>query len=106
VTIDAGANDILLLPGCDHPSDPACPVAANLRVILRTLNDALARDPGDETIQIMEYYNWDIGTPRERANRVRLLGDDLKIDCSGTGPALGLNDLIRSSRALASAARA
>lgn len=94
VTIDAGSNDILNLSSCDHPNDPACPVAGNLRTILRTLNDALARDPGDETVQIMEYYNWEIGTPRESANRARLLGNDLKIDCSGTGLALGLNDLI------------
>jgi lysophospholipase L1-like esterase len=94
VTIDAGSNDILNLSSCDHPSDPACPFAGNLRTILRTLNDALARDPGDETVQVMEYYNWEIGTPKEGSNRVRLLGNDLKIDCSGTGLALGLNDLI------------
>ena len=94
VTIDAGSNDMLTLPSCDHPSDPACPVAANLRTILKTINEALARDPGNETVQIMEYYNWDVGTPREGANRVRLLGSDLKVDCSGTGSALGLNDLI------------
>jgi lysophospholipase L1-like esterase len=94
VTIDAGSNDILTLSSCDHPSDPACPFAANLRTILQTLNEALARDPGDETIQIMEYYNWEIGTSKEGANRVRLLGDDLKVDCSGTGSAIGLNDLI------------
>jgi lysophospholipase L1-like esterase len=94
VTIDAGSNDILNLSSCDHPSDPACPVAANLRTILKTLNEALARDSGDETLQIMAYYNWAIRTPQESANRVRLLGDDLKIDCSGTGRALGLNDLI------------
>jgi hypothetical protein len=42
----------------------------------------------------MDYYNWEIGTPRERSQRVLLLGDDLKVDCSGAGSALGLNDLI------------
>ena len=42
----------------------------------------------------MEYFNVQIGTPDESAYRLRLLGDDLKIDCSGTGRALGLNDLI------------
>lgn len=94
VTIDVGSNDILHLSSCDHPNDPACPVAGNVRTILKTLNDALARDPGNETVQVMEYYNWEIGTPRESANRARLLGSDLKIDCSGTGLALGLNDLI------------
>lgn len=94
VTIDVGSNDVVNLSTCDHPSDPACPVAGNVRTILRTLSEALARDAGDETVQIMEYYNWEIGTPREHAQRVRLLGDDLKVDCSGTGLALGLNDLI------------
>jgi lysophospholipase L1-like esterase len=94
VTIDAGSNDIVNLPSCDHPNDPACPAARNIRTILKTLNDALARDPGNETVQIMEYYNWEIGTPRKSTNRARLLGSDLKIDCSGTGLALGLNDLI------------
>jgi len=94
VTIDAGSNDILNLSGCDRPDSSTCPVAQNLRTILKTLNGALARDPGDETIQVMEYYNWDVGTPRESANRVRLLGDDLKVDCSATGLAVGLNDLL------------
>lgn len=94
VTIDIGSNDILALPGCDRPNDPACPVAGNLRAILKTLNGALARDPGNEPVQIMEYYNWEIGTPNQSANSARLLGADLRIDCSGTGLALGLNDLI------------
>jgi lysophospholipase L1-like esterase len=94
VTIDVGSNDILILPRCDQPNDPACPVAGNLRAVLKGLNEALARDPGNETVQVMEYFNWDVGTPREGANRVRLLGSDLKVDCSGTGSALGLNDLI------------
>ena len=93
VTITIGRNDV----GtglCDQANAPACPIAGNLRTLLRTLNAALARDPGDETVQIMEYYNFEIATPREGAERAWLLGDDLKIDCSGTGPALGLNDLI------------
>jgi lysophospholipase L1-like esterase len=94
VTIDAGSNDILNLPSCDRPNDSACPFAGNVRTILRTLKDALARDPGDETIQVLEYYNWEIGTGKEGENRARLLGDDLRVDCAATGPALGLNDLI------------
>jgi lysophospholipase L1-like esterase len=88
VTVDIGLND-----GCDA-SDPQCPVADNLRVILTTLDEALAHDPGDETVQIMEYYNPAVGTPAEAATRSFLLGNDLKVDCSGTGRALGLNDLI------------
>jgi hypothetical protein len=69
-------------------------VAENLRAILTALNEALARDPGDETIQIMEYFNSAIGTAEEGARRRNLLGSDLKVDCSGTGDAIGLNDLI------------
>jgi PASTA domain len=42
----------------------------------------------------MENYNPDIGTPNGSARREQLLGSDAKIDCSGIGAALGLNDLI------------
>ncbi len=89
VTIGIGRNDL-----CDNANDPGCPVGDNLRAIFTTLNEALARDPGDETIQIMEFYNSDIATENESATRTYLLGSDLKVDCSGTGSALGLNDLI------------
>lgn len=89
VTIGIGRNDL-----CENASDPQCPVADNLRAIFTTITEALARDPGDETIQIMEFYNSDIGTEKESASRMYLLGSDLKVDCSGTGSALGLNDLI------------
>ena len=93
VTINIGGGDVFR-GGCPNPSDPQCPVPDNLRAILTTLNEALARDPGDETIQIMEYYNKDIATSQEGATRRSLLGSDLKVDCSGTGSAIGLNDLI------------
>ena len=89
VTIGIGRNDF-----CASANDPQCPVGDNLRAIFTTLNEALARDPGDETIQIAEWYNSDIGTEQESATRTYLLGSDLKIDCSGTGSALGFNDLI------------
>jgi len=89
VTIGIGRNDF-----CASANDPRCPVGDNLRAIFTTLNEALARDPGDETIQIAEWYNSDIGTEQESATRAYLLGSDLKVDCSGTGSALGLNDLI------------
>jgi lysophospholipase L1-like esterase len=89
VTITIGFND-----GCDDGNDPRCPVADNLRAILTSLNEALARDQGDETVQVLEYYNPDRGTSREGATRRRLLGSDLKVDCSGTGSMVGLNDLI------------
>jgi lysophospholipase L1-like esterase len=94
VTIDIGRNDIKLNPACDYATDPGCPIATNLRTMLKTLTADLTNDPGTEPIQIMEYFNVQIGTPLESAYRLRLLGDDLKIDCSGTGRALGLNDLI------------
>jgi lysophospholipase L1-like esterase len=89
VTVDIGRND-----GCENANDPGCPVRDNLRAILTTLNEALDRDPGDEMIQIMEFFNSDIATPRESETRRYLLGSDSKIDCSGTGSSLGLNDLI------------
>jgi lysophospholipase L1-like esterase len=89
VTIGIGRNDF-----CASANDPRCPVGDNLRAIFTTLNEALARDPGDETIQIAEWYNSDIATEQESATRTYLLGSDLKVDCSGTGSALGLNDLI------------
>jgi lysophospholipase L1-like esterase len=89
VTISIGRND-----PCDSANDPRCALGDNLRAILTTLNEALARDPGNETIQIMEFFNSEIATDQERATRTYLLGSDLKVDCSGTGSALGLNDLI------------
>jgi lysophospholipase L1-like esterase len=89
VTITIGAND-----DCAGASEAGCPIAENLRAILVALNDALERDPGDETIQIMEQYNRDIGTSQESATRAYLLGSDLKVDCSATGAAVGLNDLV------------
>jgi hypothetical protein len=99
VTIDIGSNDIFgrgifYDPNCATANAPACRFAGNLRAILAALNAALANDPGDETVQVMEYYNSDIGTLSESTTRQLLLGSDGKVDCSGTGAALGLNDLI------------
>jgi lysophospholipase L1-like esterase len=95
VTIDIGINDHSFdYPHCPTANAPTCPFAANLRAILSALNTALANDPGDATVQVMEYYNPDIGTAKESATRQLLLGSDGKIDCSGSGAALGLNDLI------------
>jgi lysophospholipase L1-like esterase len=92
VTITLGLNDIRV--DCITANAPGCPFAGNLRAILADLNAALGADPGDETVQLMEYYNPDVGTPSESSKRQLLLGTDGKIDCSGTGEALGLNDLI------------
>jgi lysophospholipase L1-like esterase len=94
VTIDIGDNDIFGDPRCSAVTAPRCPIATNLRAILTELNTALAADPGHETVQVMENYNTFLGTPNESAWRMKLLGSDGKVSCSGTGPALGLNDLI------------
>ena len=94
VTMDIGVNDIFSDSSCSAAAAPGCPVATNLRAILTGLDAALAADPGDETVQVMENYNSFRGTPDERAWRMKLLGSDGKINCSGTGAALGLNDLI------------
>jgi len=94
VTIDIGINDLSADPSCPTANASACPFAGNLRAILGALNTALASDPGDETVQVMEYYNPDIGTPNAGATRQLLLGSDGTVDCSGTGAALGLNDLL------------
>ncbi len=94
VTIDIGSNDLNFDPNCLTANATGCPLAGNLRTSLAALNTALANDPGDETVQVMEYYNREIGTPLESERREQLLGSDGKVDCSGTGAALGLNDLI------------
>jgi len=94
VTIDIGHNDVFRDPNCPTANAPTCPFVGNLRTILAALNAALASDPGDETVQVMEYFNHRIGTPDESATRQLLLGSDGKVECSGTGAALGLNDFI------------
>ena len=69
VTINIGFND-----RCESANAPACPIGGNLRAILTTLNAALARDPGDESIQIMEMFNPYVGLAGEGAYRAYLLG--------------------------------
>jgi lysophospholipase L1-like esterase len=94
ITVDIGLNDILRDPNCPTANASTCRFADSLRAILTALNTALASDPGGATVQVMELFNPDIGTPKASATRQLLLGSDGKIDCSGTGAALGLNDLI------------
>jgi lysophospholipase L1-like esterase len=95
VTIDIGINDVKGFdPNCPTANAAGCPLANNLRTILTQLNTALAANPGEETVQVMEYYNPDLGTPSESATRQLLLGTDGVVNCAGTGAALGLNDLI------------
>ncbi|MDX6410133.1 MAG: GDSL-like Lipase/Acylhydrolase family [Gaiellaceae bacterium] len=94
ITVDIGLNDILRDPNCPTANASTCRFADSLRAILTALNTALASDPGGATVQVMEMFNPDIGTPNASATRQRLLGSDGKIDCSSTGATLGLNDLI------------
>ena len=65
VTIDIGINDVHSDLNCPTANASTCPLAGNLRFILDALNTALANDPGAETLQVMQYYNPDIGTPSE-----------------------------------------
>jgi lysophospholipase L1-like esterase len=94
VTIDIGLNDLLSDSNCSVANAPTCPFAANLKTALTDLEAALATDPGAETVQLMQYYNREIGDPDESAARQLLLGTDGTVDCSGTGDQMGLNDLI------------
>jgi hypothetical protein len=97
VTLDIGGNDALS-GQCPPPSwnTDSCPFRENYRATVQRLAAALANDPGDETFQVMEYYNPASGTgsSTESGYDRGLLGEDMRIDCSGSGPALGLNDLI------------
>jgi GDSL-like Lipase/Acylhydrolase family len=96
VTLDIGGNDAFT-GQCSHAwTAEQCPFRANYTAIVQRLAGALANDPGAETFQVMEYYNPASGTgsPIESGYDTGLLGADLRIDCSGTGSSLGLNDLI------------
>lgn len=96
VTLTTGGNDALegacwTGPGCAFPS--------NLNTILRRLNGALKHDPGRERLELLAYYNPGSGlgpNPTDFLNEPAvdqtLLGSDLRIDCTGSGTAVGLND--------------
>ena len=64
---------------------PSCPFGANLRLILERLQGALAEDPGDEQIQVMDRYNVAVGTSLEPFVAVDLLGTDGRANCGDTG---------------------
>ena len=96
LTLDIGGNDGLsgqCLAGFNRDS---CPFEANFGAILEGLAEALRNDPGRETFKVMAYYNPLPGTasPLAATYEAGLLGNDLQIECSETGDALGLNDLI------------
>jgi acyl-CoA thioesterase I len=94
VTIDIGGNDRTACASAWYL--PTCPFAANFAATLRDLQAALARDPGGEDLVAMAYYNPNsgLGPPTEPDVDRGLLGTDLRIDCSGSGDRLGLNDLV------------
>jgi hypothetical protein len=93
VTIDIGINDIPFATPCSD-STAACAWATDFRSVLSALNGALrTRDPGVR-VQVMEYHDLAFGASRRDEARTALLGVDMKVDCAGRGPAIGLNDLI------------
>jgi lysophospholipase L1-like esterase len=96
VTLDIGGNDGLSGTCQAGFSSNACPFRSNYRAIVSALSAALARDPGRETFQVMDYYNpaTGTGTALENTYDLGLLGADRKIDCSRSGTDLGLDDLI------------
>jgi lysophospholipase L1-like esterase len=101
VTIDIGANDVFLDPtACPgHWSQPGvCPFRTNFADILGQLKAALDHDPGIESFIAMAYYNPGSLTVPVQASRAQidraLLGSNLEVGCSDSGPKVGLNDII------------
>jgi lysophospholipase L1-like esterase len=97
VTLSIGGNDGRSGQCPTGFADPPCPFRQNYTVIMARLRDALAGDPGDETVQAMEYYNpaAGTGTSLEGIYEYGTLGDDGRVDCAGAGRAIGLNDQVR-----------
>jgi lysophospholipase L1-like esterase len=96
LTLDIGGNDGGYGQCPNGFNSAPCPFGANYTAILDALATALANDPGDESFQVMQYYNPASGTGSTTEDRYNLglLGSDAKVDCAGTGAQLGLNDLI------------
>jgi lysophospholipase L1-like esterase len=117
VTLDIGGNDLLGLtyfePCRSAPTSTECrllvalqlqKVAINYRIILGSLQAALALDPGKESFTVMTYYNpFDgTGTVYDSFGDEVLLGTDLALDCGTTlgDPRTGLNDVIACAAAM------
>jgi lysophospholipase L1-like esterase len=73
---------------------PPCTFLTDYPAIVGALAAALARDPGDEVFQVMQYYNPYVGTVFEDAAAAVLLGEDRRVDCAAAGAAVGFNDAI------------
>ena len=95
VTLDIGANDLLLNPRC-YTNPASCPIESNLSRILRALTRELRKDRDQARIALLAYYNAWSGLPDPRAapTDVALVGTDGKIDCDASGSAIGLNDIV------------
>jgi lysophospholipase L1-like esterase len=97
VTLEIGGADGVFGSCAGHWDDPGtCPFRANFSYILRQIRAALAKDPGSETLLTTTYPNPSAGTgtATERSRDTMLLGDNLKVGCSDSGAAAGLNDAI------------
>ncbi len=95
VTIDIGANDFYV-EHCQAGWDTGCPLRANLAATLDGLLNALANDPGKETLATMAYYNpyAGEGTQAERDWDTNLFGANGVLNASDTGANVGVNDVI------------
>jgi lysophospholipase L1-like esterase len=89
ITVSVGGNDSRDA-ACRPAGASSCPFGPTLRAIVERLKGALAEDPGDEQIQIMDRYNTEVGTSRQAGNAISLLGTDGRVGCGDTG----WNDII------------
>jgi len=112
VTLSIGGNDLgdlLGTPPCaTDPTGAACQfavftalsgVGVNYPVIIGSLQEALAADPGEEKVFVITLWNafGGTGSPFEVPVDFALLGSDLTIDCAANAvdpTKIGLNDLI------------
>jgi lysophospholipase L1-like esterase len=97
VTIDIGANDLLSNPIClADPAGPACGFAGHYQALLSGLQTAAGDHHRRVLIAAMAYANpWSgTGLPQEPVVDRALVGSDGRIDCAGTGTAIGLDDVI------------
>jgi len=95
VTLDIGGNDARFGECPAGFNAPPCPFRDNYTAIVEALQGALAGDPGDETLQVLEYYNPASGTGSADEARYDYFerGSDGKVDCSGTGDEVGGADI-------------
>lgn len=96
VSLNVGINE-LLSPACRAGvNDPACPFRADYQELVSNLSQAL--DEKGKTGRLM-VLGLPLPFPAAGATALRgvetlLQGSDGRIDCAGTGAAIGMNDLI------------